>query len=59
MRACSLLHGAVFETNIPTVSESGFSMEKIVLWSTNRNAERDEKGRRIEKEPLSRDERKQ
>lgn len=28
--------GCIFETTIPTVSERGFSLEKIVLWATNR-----------------------
>lgn len=37
MRACALLHGTVFECTIPSVSENGFSLEKIVLWSTSRN----------------------
>ncbi|KAI9815170.1 MAG: hypothetical protein M1832_005572 [Thelocarpon impressellum] len=36
MRACALLHGAVLETSIPTIGERGFSLEKIVLWSTGR-----------------------
>ncbi len=36
MKACALLHGAVFEESIPTIGEKGFSLEKIVLWSTCR-----------------------
>ena len=32
--ACPI--GCIFETTIPTVSERGFSLEKIVLWATNR-----------------------
>ncbi|KAI9850622.1 MAG: hypothetical protein M1838_005336 [Thelocarpon superellum] len=36
MRACALLHNTVFETSIPTIGERGFSLEKIVLWSTGR-----------------------
>ncbi|KAL7276464.1 Cell division control protein 7 [Rhizina undulata] len=36
MRACSALHGCIFETNIPTIGEKGFTLEKIVLWATNR-----------------------
>ncbi|KAI9659263.1 MAG: hypothetical protein M1829_006603 [Trizodia sp. TS-e1964] len=38
MRTCALLHGAVFEVKIPTISDVGYSMSKIVLWSTNRSA---------------------
>lgn len=34
MKAAGLLHGCVFETNIPTVGQQGFSLEKIILWST-------------------------
>lgn len=37
MKACAYLHGAVFETNIPTIGSGGFSLEKIILWSTCRN----------------------
>ncbi|KAF4976485.1 hypothetical protein FZEAL_6851 [Fusarium zealandicum] len=36
MKAAGLLHGSVFETSIPTVGQGGFSMEKIILWSTCR-----------------------
>ena len=37
MRHCAYLHGAMFESNIPTISEKGFSLEKIILWSCHRN----------------------
>ncbi|TVY33165.1 Cell cycle serine/threonine-protein kinase [Lachnellula occidentalis] len=37
MKQCAYLHGAMFESNIPTISEKGFSIEKIILWSTCRN----------------------
>ncbi|KAL0940108.1 cell cycle protein [Colletotrichum truncatum] len=36
MKQAGLLHGAMFETNIPTVGSAGFSLEKIILWSTCR-----------------------
>jgi cell division control protein 7 len=36
MKQCAHLHGTYFETNIPTVGQSGFSLERIVLWSTSR-----------------------
>ena len=36
MRAAALLHGAVFETTIPTVGERGFGFDKLVLWSTGK-----------------------
>lgn len=38
MRSCALLHGAIFETNIPTIGEKGFTLEKIIMWATNRIA---------------------
>ncbi|KAI9816570.1 MAG: hypothetical protein M1827_001702 [Pycnora praestabilis] len=44
MKACALLHGAIFESSIPTIGERGFSLEKIVLWSTGRT-EKDSEGR--------------
>ncbi|KAG5917870.1 hypothetical protein E4U61_002359 [Claviceps capensis] len=36
MKAAGLLHGCVFETNIPTIGQQGFTIEKIILWSTCR-----------------------
>ncbi|KAG9249606.1 putative cell cycle protein kinase, partial [Emericellopsis atlantica] len=36
MRAAGLLHGCVFESSIPTVGSQGFTLEKIILWSTCR-----------------------
>ncbi|KAK1960785.1 kinase-like protein [Colletotrichum sublineola] len=36
MRQAGLLHGCMFETNIPTVGSAGFSLGKIILWSTCR-----------------------
>ncbi|KAH8819714.1 kinase-like domain-containing protein [Xylogone sp. PMI_703] len=39
MRQCALLHGTVFETNIPTIGNAGFSLEKIILWSTCRDGD--------------------
>ncbi|KAF8476964.1 kinase-like domain-containing protein [Kalaharituber pfeilii] len=53
MRACALLHGAVFETTLPTIGERGFSLEKIVLWSTNRiggGSDKDDKQKQQERE---------
>lgn len=46
MRDTALLHGQVFETNIPSYSETGHGFEKIILWCTNRN-QKDDMGRRI------------
>lgn len=36
MKQCAVMHGAVFETSIPTIGQQGFTFEKIVLWSTCR-----------------------
>lgn len=36
MRAAGQLHGCMFETNIPTIGVTGFSLERIILWSTCR-----------------------
>ncbi|KAK0377175.1 hypothetical protein CLIM01_05475 [Colletotrichum limetticola] len=36
MKQSGLLHGCMFETNIPTVGNAGFSLGKIILWSTCR-----------------------
>lgn len=53
MREAALLHGQVYETNIPSYSENGHSFEKIILWSTSRTT-RDEQGNRVS--PLDKDE---
>ncbi|KAH8661546.1 kinase-like domain-containing protein [Tricladium varicosporioides] len=37
MKSCAFMHGAVFESNIPTIGVAGFTLEKIILWSTCRN----------------------
>lgn len=46
MAKCALLHGQIFETNLPTITENGYSLEKIVLWATDRNS-RNSRGERI------------
>ncbi|RDL31775.1 Protein kinase-like (PK-like) [Venustampulla echinocandica] len=33
MKSCAYLHGTVFETNIPTIGKTGFTLEKIIMWS--------------------------
>jgi len=37
MREVAALHGQVLETNVPTLTESGHSWDKILLWCTGRN----------------------
>jgi cell division control protein 7 len=37
MKMAAFLHGTMFETNIPTIGPTGFSFEKIILWSTCRS----------------------
>lgn len=32
MKACALLHGAAYETNIPTISEHGYQFEQLIKW---------------------------
>ncbi|KAH8592355.1 kinase-like domain-containing protein [Bisporella sp. PMI_857] len=36
MKNCAYMHGTSFETTIPTIGQTGFSLEKIILWSTSR-----------------------
>lgn len=52
MKQTALLHGAIFETNIPTIGNQGFSLEKIILWSTCRN----ESGKSGDEQALTTDE---
>jgi len=37
MKNCAILHGGVFECNIPTIGSQGFSLEHIVQWSVSTN----------------------
>lgn len=37
MKLAGQLHGCIFEATIPTISNQGFSFEKIMLWSTCRS----------------------
>ena len=50
MRETSLLHGQVFETNIPSYSESGHSLEKIILWCTGRTGDKTAPKRELEED---------
>ncbi|CAL5866613.1 uncharacterized protein PFLUO_LOCUS822 [Penicillium psychrofluorescens] len=34
MKTAAALHGQIFETNIPTIGEKGYSWEKLVKWSS-------------------------
>ncbi|KAF2088470.1 protein kinase [Saccharata proteae CBS 121410] len=54
MRETALLHGQVFETNIPSYSDKGHSFEKIVLWCTGRSGA-DEMGRKTKPSPEEKD----
>lgn len=46
MRETAMLHGQIFETNVPTYSEKGHSLEKVVLWCTGRSS-RDKNGDKV------------
>lgn len=46
MRETAQLHGQIFETNIPTYTEKGHSLEKVVLWCTSRTS-KDKNGDRV------------
>ncbi|KAF2753740.1 kinase-like protein [Pseudovirgaria hyperparasitica] len=47
IREAAIMHGQVFETNIPSYSENGYGFEKIILWCTERT-KKDANGKRIE-----------
>lgn len=49
MQRAALKHGQLFESNLPTITDHGYRLEKIVMWSTGRRT-KDEKGNKI---PLS------
>ena len=37
MQGVAAMHGSVFETNIPSIGDRGFNLEKIVLWASCRD----------------------
>lgn len=41
MQAVAAMHGQLFETNIETIGERGFTLEKIVIWASCREKEND------------------
>ena len=34
MKTAAAMHGQIFETNLPTIGEKGYSWEKLVKWSS-------------------------
>jgi cell division control protein 7 len=50
MRETAILHGQVFETNVPSYSEHGHSLEKIILWCTGRTSEKQGPKKELEEE---------
>lgn len=36
MKVCAAMHGSVFETNVETIGERGFTLERIVVWASCR-----------------------
>lgn len=34
MKAAAAMHGQIFETNIPTIGDKGYSFEKLVKWAS-------------------------
>ncbi|KAK5064571.1 hypothetical protein LTR84_000404 [Exophiala bonariae] len=41
MQAAAAMHGQLFETNIETIGERGFTLEKIIIWASCREKEND------------------
>ena len=41
MQGVAAMHGSVFETNIETIGDKGFTLEKIVLWASCREKTED------------------
>lgn len=52
MTKAAMKHGQMFESNLPTITDNGYSLEKIVMWSTNRS-NKDKNGNKL---PLKEDE---
>ncbi|KAI8938997.1 hypothetical protein NX059_004841 [Plenodomus lindquistii] len=50
MRETALLHGQVFETNVPSYSEGGHTLEKIILWCTGRTGDKTQPKRELDEE---------
>ncbi|KIY02818.1 uncharacterized protein Z520_01283 [Fonsecaea multimorphosa CBS 102226] len=41
MQSVAAMHGQLFETNIETIGERGFTFEKIIIWASCREKEQD------------------
>jgi len=41
MKSIAAMHGQLFETNIETIGEKGFTFEKIIVWASCREKESD------------------
>ncbi|EXJ89808.1 CDC7 protein kinase [Capronia epimyces CBS 606.96] len=41
MQAVAAMHGQLFETNIETIGERGFTLDKIIIWASCREKEHD------------------
>ena len=41
MQAVAAMHGQLFETNIETIGDRGFTLEKIIIWASCREKEHD------------------
>jgi cell division control protein 7 len=39
MKAVAAMHGSIFETNIETIGDKGFTFEKIIVWASCREPE--------------------
>jgi cell division control protein 7 len=50
MRETAILHGQVFETNVPSYSEGGHTLEKIILWCTGRTSDKNQPKKELEEE---------
>jgi cell division control protein 7 len=50
LKDTSLLHGQVFETNIPSYSDAGHSLEKIILWCTGRTGDKNSPKKELDEE---------
>lgn len=42
MQGVAAMHGSVFETNIPSIGDRGFTLERIVLWASCREGKPEE-----------------
>ncbi|ANB11653.1 serine/threonine protein kinase CDC7 [Sugiyamaella lignohabitans] len=56
MQKCAFLHGSMFETDIPTIHDEGFSLSRIIEWCLGKKSSKSSNGADESRSSFSKDE---